>query len=83
MLNVLFLFRYLEDSVGESPVVTPVATPTVSPTPSTVLVPTPGVSEQDLPDSEKTGVETPEVTVYIRDSTPDESMQEVEDDLKE
>ena len=42
---------------------------------------TPEVSEQDLPESEETGVLTPEITVSIRDRTP--TPQDVDDDLKE
>ncbi|CAB4016296.1 TALPID3 -like [Paramuricea clavata] len=73
----------LDDSVDKSPIVTPVATP--SPPESVMSLPTPDESEQEKVESEeKSPVETPEITVSIRDKTPEENPKDLdEDDLKE
>ena len=73
--NAFHLFRPLDDSVHGSPVPTPVVTPTSSPRSSSPPVRTPEASEQELPDSEKTGVATPELTVSSQKS-PDEDLKE-------
>jgi hypothetical protein len=77
------IFRPLDDSVDKSPIATPVATP--SPPQSVMSLPTPEESEQEKVESEeKSPVETPEITLSIRDKTPEENPKDLdEDDLKE
>lgn len=76
-------FRPLEDSVHQSPIATPAVTP--SPPQSVVSPLTPEESEREKPVSEeKSPVETPEITVSIRDKTSEESPKDLDvDDLKE